>query len=431
MIEIKRNDIDNQQEAAILIAIRHPSVERAEVDEHLNELRELAKTAGAAVKHHVVQERTSPDSAYFIGRGKIEEIQELIEQHEASLLIFDDELSPAQIKNISAVLKDIKVIDRTALILDIFADHAQSSEAKTQVELAQLNYMLPRLTRAWQHLSRQVGGIGTKGPGETQLETDRRLVRTRISKLKIRLKEIDKQNETRQKKREALFRVALIGYTNAGKSSIMNALTNANVKAENQLFATLDTTIRRMNITDSLSILLSDTVGFIRKLPHQLVASFRSTLAESAHADLLLHIVDISHPHYREQIDIVDTLLSEIGVDVSEKILVFNKVDCIKNKSEIQHIKSNFDNAVFISATRHIGLSNLRKVILESFDTHYVTRDIKLKFSNGGGEHLVRSFATILEKNNDENYLYLKIKYHKENEFRLSKVLGTTNGDNY
>jgi len=324
---------------------------------------------------------------------------------------------------LSVVLKDIKVIDRTGLILDIFADHAQSSEAKTQVELAQLNYILPRLTKAWQHLSRQVGGIGTKGPGETQLETDRRLVRTRISKLKERLKEIDKQNETRRQKREALFRVALIGYTNAGKSTLMNALTDSDVKIEDKLFATLDTTIRRMNITESLSILLSDTVGFIRKLPHQLVASFRSTLAESANADLLLHVVDLSHARYEEQIDIVDTLLNEIGVDASNKILVFNKVDCINNQSEIQHIKSRFENAVFISAFRHIGLGNLKKVILESFDEHYITKDIKLKFSNGGGEHLIRSFATILEKKNDDEFLYLKIKYHKENEFRLLKVL--------
>ena len=247
--------------------------------------------------------------------------------------------------------------------------------------------------------------------------------RTRISKLKDRLKEIDKQNETRRQKREALFRVALIGYTNAGKSTLMNALTNADVKIENKLFATLDTTIRRMNITESLSVLLSDTVGFIRKLPHQLVASFRSTLAESANADLLLHIVDLSHSHYEEQINIVDTLLNEIGVDASNKILVFNKVDCIDNQAEIKHIKSRFENAVFISAYRHIGLSNLKKVVLESFDEHYITKDIKLKFSNGGGEHLIRSFATILEKKNDDDFLYLKIKYHKENEFRLSKAL--------
>ena len=383
MIEVKKNYFDTRQEIAILVGIRHPSVDRLDVDEHLNELQELAKTAGASVIGYVVQERISPDAAYFIGRGKIEEIQNLIEQHEANLVIFDDELNPAQLKNISTALKDIKIIDRTGLILDIFADHAQSSEAKTQVELAQLNYMLPRLTRAWQHLSRQVGGIGTKGPGETQLETDRRLVRTRISKLKERLKEIDKQHEIRQKKREALFRVALIGYTNAGKSTLMNALTNASVKAENKLFATLDTTIRRMQISESMSILLSDTVGFIRKLPHHLVASFRSTLKESTNADLLLHIIDVSHKRYQEQIDIVNALLNEIGANVSNRILVFNKVDLIDNQSEIQHIKSSFENAVFISADRHIGLTNLKKVILESFDKYYITRDIRLKLSDG------------------------------------------------
>lgn len=423
MIENNKNHPNNLKENAILIGIRHPSVDKCEVDEHLNELKELAKTAGAQVKGLIIQERIAPDSAYFIGKGKITKLQEMIDEQDVNLIIFDDELTPAQIKNISETLNNIKVIDRTALILDIFADHAQSSEAKTQVELAQLNYLLPRLTKAWQHLSRQVGGIGTKGPGETQLETDRRLVRTRINKLKTRLKELDKQNTIRRQKRKSLFRVALIGYTNAGKSTLMNALTNADVKIENKLFATLDTTIRRMQLTDSLSILLSDTVGFIRKLPHQLIASFRSTLAESVHADVLLHVIDISHPRYREHIDVVNALLNEIEVDTSKKIMVFNKVDCIANQSELPHIKSQYENAVFISASRQIGLTNLKKIILKSFDNYYITKDIKLKFSNGGGEHLVRSFASIIEKRHDEKFLYLKIKYHKENEYRLSKIL--------
>ena len=264
MIEIKKNYVNTLTEYAIIIGIRKPGAERIEVDEHLNELKELARTAGAEIKAQVVQERIAPNTAYFLGKGKLEQVLDLIDEHSANMVIFDDELTPAQVKNISKILGDVKVIDRTALILDIFADHAQSAEAKTQVELAQLNYLLPRLTRAWGHLSRQVGGIGTKGPGETQLETDRRLVRTRISKLRARLKIIENQNKTRRQKRDSMFRVALVGYTNAGKSTLMNALSGADVLIEDKLFATLDTTVRRAEISPSLSVLLSDTVGFIR-----------------------------------------------------------------------------------------------------------------------------------------------------------------------
>jgi GTP-binding protein HflX len=424
MIEIKNTS--NLQEVAILVGIRHPLTEKTEVDEQLAELKELARTAGAVVKGQIVQERSAPDPAFFIGKGKLEQILLLIEENNANLVIFDDELSPAQNKNISNFLKEIKVIDRTGLILDIFADHAKSIEAKTQVELAQLNYMLPRLTRAWQHLSRQLGGIGTKGPGETQLETDRRLVRTRIRTLKMRLKEMDRQSVQRARKREAMFRVALVGYTNAGKSTLMNALTQADVLIEDKLFATLDTTIRRMDLNNSMSILLSDTVGFIRKLPHQLVASFRSTLSETKNADLLLHVVDTSHPGYAEQIDVVNSLLNEIGIDQKNILLVFNKVDKLQNRSELNHIKSLYDDcALFISAERHIGLSSLKHSILESFDQFYTTKDIRLEFRRGGGEHLVRTFATILDKKHDENYLYLKIKYHKDNEYKLLKFLNS------
>jgi len=430
MIENTKNYFDKSAEQAVLVAIRLPHIDRLEAEEHLNELAELARTAGAEIVDRVVQERMSPDSAYFIGKGKLEQIGEIIEKEQVNMLIFDDELSPAQVKNISRLFEDIKILDRTGLILDIFADHAKSSEAKTQVELAQLNYILPRLTRQWQHLSRQVGGIGTKGPGETQLETDRRLVRTRISKLKSRLKEIDKQNSTRRLQRNAFFSVALIGYTNAGKSTLMNALTNADVLVEDKLFATLDTTIRRMQLSDSLAILLSDTVGFIRKLPHELVASFRSTLAESANADLLLHIVDVSHPHFQEHIDVVNALLTEMESEQLARIIVFNKVDCIVNQSLLQDLKLRYENSVFVSATRHIGLSNLKKAIMQSFDSHFCIRDIKMDFAKGGGEHLVRPFATVLNKKNDDNYLYLTIKYHYENEYKISRILEQFGVDN-
>ncbi len=423
MIEIKKNYIDTQAEHAIIIGIRRAGTERFEIDEHLNELKELARTAGAIVKAQVVQERIAPNAAYFIGKGKLEQVVELIEEHSANLVIFDDELTPAQMKNISKILEDVKVIDRTALILDIFADHAQSAEAKTQVELAQLNYLLPRLTRAWQHLSRQVGGIGTKGPGETQLETDRRLVRTRISKLHARLKVIEKQNKTRRQKRDGMFRLALVGYTNAGKSTLMNALSGADVLIENKLFATLDTTVRRAEISPSLSVLLSDTVGFIRKLPHQLVASFRSTLAESSEADLLLHIVDVSHPHFAEHIDVVNTLLTEMESNVEDRLLVFNKIDCLDSPNLIDHIRLRFEDAVFISAGRHIGLNNLKNVIVNKFETEFCTRDIKLNIQDNPGEHLFHAFATIMDKRYDEESVYLKIKYHRENEYRIEQIL--------
>ena len=307
--------------------------------------------------------------------------------------------------------------------MDIFAGHAQSAEAKTQVELAQLNYLLPRLTRAWDHLSRQVGGIGTKGPGETQLETDRRLVHTRISKLRARLKTIEKQNKTRRQKRGSMFRVALIGYTNAGKSTLMKALSGAEVLIEDKLFATLDTTVRRAEISPALSVLLSDTVGFIRKLPHQLVASFRSTLAESSDADLLLHIVDAAHPQFEEHIDVVNSLLSEMDSNVENRLLVFNKIDCFDNPAQLAQIKTKYEDAVFISARRHIGLNNLKNVILQIFDEPFCVRDIKLNFQDGAREHLFHSFATILEKHYDEEYLYLKIKYHPENEYKILQVL--------
>ncbi|KAA3609860.1 MAG: GTPase HflX [Calditrichaeota bacterium] len=423
MIEIKKNYIDTKTEFAIIIGIRRAGMERIEVDEHLNELKELARTAGAVVKAQVIQERIAPNAAYFIGKGKLEEVVDLIEEHAATIVIFDDELTPAQVKNISKLLGDVKVIDRTALILDIFADHAQSAEAKTQVELAQLNYLLPRLTRAWEHLSRQVGGIGTKGPGETQLETDRRLVRTRISKLRARLKVIEKQNTTRRQKRDTMFRVALVGYTNAGKSTLMNALSGADVLIEDKLFATLDTTVRRAEIDPSLSVLLSDTVGFIRKLPHQLVASFRSTLAESSEADLLLHIVDVSHPQFEEHIDVVNTLLAEMDSNTDNRLLILNKIDLVKNPETLQQIKVNYEEAVLISAGRHLGLNNLRNVILQKFESDFCIKDLKLNFNNGGGEHLFHSFATVLSKHYDDEFVYLKIKYHQENEYKVLQVL--------
>jgi GTP-binding protein HflX len=295
-------------ERSILVAVSTPGAGRARTEEYLEELALLASSAGALVVGRLVQERRSPDPALYIGKGKVEELAWLAVEREAQLVIVDDELSPVQVRNLERNLT-CKIIDRSALILDIFASRARSSEAKAQVELAQLQYMLPRLTRQWTHLSKQYGGIGTKGPGETQIETDRRVIRTKIGRLRERLARIGKEREVQRKGRSTMPRVALVGYTNAGKSTLLNWFSDAGVVAEDRLFATLDPTVRAVRLSPAHSILLADTVGFIRKLPHHLIASFKSTLDEVREADLLLHVVDVSHPAFNEQIAVVqDTL---------------------------------------------------------------------------------------------------------------------------
>ncbi len=422
MIETKTHIIQKEIEKAVLVALKKPTEQPWQTEDHITELSDLAKTAGAEVLEYIIQERVSPDPATFIGKGKVQELQEIIEFKKANLVIFDDELSPAQVKNIEKIL-NVKIIDRTALILDIFADHAQTSEAKTQVELAQLNYMLPRLTRQWQHLSRQVGGIGTKGPGETQLETDRRLVRTRISKLKSRLKDYEKQNRVRRQSRDTFYRAALIGYTNAGKSTLMNVLSDAGVKTEDKLFATLDTTVRKINDARFDNLLISDTVGFIRKLPHELVASFRSTLAEAIEAELLLHVVDISHTHFEEHIEVVNSILDELSITGKEILLIFNKIDLLKNKSTIAQLKNDYPNAVFISAYRHIGIKDILKKLEHKMCKDYMTEEVKLNYSKANKEHLLRPIATILSKSSDDENLYLKIRYHKDNQKQVAHIL--------
>jgi len=341
--------------------------------------------------------------------------------NEIDLVIFDDELSPAQVKNIENIIK-CKVIDRAALILDIFADHARSNEAKVQVELAQLNYLLPRLTRIWQHLSRQVGGIGTKGPGETQLETDRRLVRTRISALKKRLQKISRQVETQKKQRLSNFRAALIGYTNAGKSTLLNALTGESVLAEDKLFATLDTTIRRLELNDNSEILFSDTVGFIRKLPHHLVASFRTTLAEAMDADILLNIIDISHPHYEDHIRVVNDLLDELDIGQKPRLLVFNKVDLVKEKHLLQTVNLEYPESFFISAGKSIGLNPLINKLQEIMQSGYKIVNINIPYSAGPLEHKLHQIGTVIESKAADNFIHIKLKYALEKENQLHKV---------
>lgn len=319
---------DQTVETAVLVAVISQGQSTEEVEEYLDELAFLADTAGAVVKNRFTQNLEYPNPKTFVGKGKMEEIRTYVCDNEIETVIFDDELSPSQLRNIEEIL-ETKVLDRNNLILDIFARRAQTSHAKAQVELAQYQYLLPRLTNLWTHLSRQKGGVGMRGPGETEIETDRRIARDRIALLKEKLLKIDKQKSTQRGNREQMIRAALIGYTNVGKSTIMNALSKSEVLAENKLFATLDTTVRKV-VVGNLPFLLSDTVGFIRKLPHSLVESFKSTLDEVRESDLLIHVVDISHPNFEDQIKVVNATISEIVDTDKPTLLVFNKIDAYK-----------------------------------------------------------------------------------------------------
>ncbi|TKJ40717.1 GTPase HflX [candidate division LCP-89 bacterium B3_LCP] len=346
----------NQTERAALVGIVLKGAKPWVTDDFLDELSLLADTAGVRVVDRFVQNRQKPDPGTFIGRGKVKEIA--ARNGHFDLVIFDDDLSPVQARLLEDKIGK-RVIDRSGLILDIFARRARSKEARTQVELAQLQYLLPRLTGQWRHLERQAGGIGLRGPGETQLETDRRLVRKRISKLSSDLKRIEKQRSTQRKRRQNTFKVAIVGYTNAGKSTLLNNLTDSKAFVEDRLFATLDATVRTLKGPQAETILLIDTVGFIRKLPHHLVASFRSTLEETVVADLLLHVVDASHPHHSDQLAQVRETLEEMGLREHPRILVFNKIDQVESAAEIRQLKVEYGDAVFISALRGIKITEL------------------------------------------------------------------------
>ena len=357
-------------EKAILIGIINSVQSEIIVNEYLNELSFLTETAGGYVSKRFIQRVDKPNPKTFIGSGKIIEIQNYCIKNDIGSVIFDDELSPTQQLNLEKILRS-KIIDRTGLILDIFAQRAKTSYAKNQVELAQYQYLMPRLKGLWTHLERQKGGIGMRGPGETEIETDRRIVRDKISLLKKRLSNIDKQMSVQRGNRGSLVRVALVGYTNVGKSTLMNLITKSDVFAENKLFATLDTTVRKM-VIGNLPFLLTDTVGFIRKLPTQLVESFKSTLNEITESDLLLHIVDISHPNYEEHIDSVNEILGQIDSIDKPSILVFNKIDRLEDDS---FIKSNkLKSRVYISAEKKININELKEKIYKYVRNIHVKR---------------------------------------------------------
>ncbi len=374
---------ENRREKAVLVGLcSPPETPRSLVEEYLDELTFLADTAGADVVESFIQDKKLRDPAYCIGKGKVEELVAFVKEKEIDLVIFDDDLSPAQARNLEKSL-ECKVIDRTGLILQIFAIRAQSAQAKMQVELAQLEYMLPRLSGQWTHLSKQKGGIGNKGPGETQIETDRRLVRNRIGLLKKKLREVSLQHDTQTRGRQAVPRVSLVGYTNAGKSTLMNALCpEAEAFAENRLFATLDTKTRRLELNINKLVLLSDTVGFIRKLPHTLVESFKSTLDEVLQADFLLHVIDISHPGFEDQMHVVRETLKEIGVEHENIVEVFNKIDALEDPSLLREMSEKYPDAVFISAIRGLNILRLKEIIAEQVDRDYTERKISVHVSN-------------------------------------------------
>ena len=357
-------------EKAVLIGVINSTQNESTVKDYLNELSFLTETAGGVVSKTFIQKVDSPNPKTFIGSGKILEIQSYCKNNNIGSVIFDDELSPTQQLNLERILK-AKIIDRTGLILDIFAQRATTSYAKNQVELAQYQYLMPRLKGLWTHLERQKGGIGMRGPGETEIETDRRIVRDRISLLKKKLSNIDKQMSVQRGNRGSLVRVALVGYTNVGKSTLMNLITKSDVFAENKLFATLDTTVRKMVIRN-LPFLVTDTVGFIRKLPTQLIESFKSTLNEITESDLLLHIVDISHPNYEEHIDSVNEILGQIDSSDKPLILVYNKIDSIDDHSFIELNKS--DEKEYISAQKKININQLKEKIFKHVRKIHVKR---------------------------------------------------------
>ena len=386
----KLNYTDKKQETAVLVALTTPKQPLQKTKEYLDELAFLAETSGVKTLQRFTQKLEKPDSRTFVGKGKLEEIAAFVKDKAVDMVIFDDDLSPSQVRNLETELQ-CKILDRSLLILNIFSIRAQTSQAKTQVELAQYQYLLPRLTRMWSHLSKQKGGIGMRGPGEKELETDRRIVRDKISLLREKLDKIEKQGFTQRKSRDTMVRVALVGYTNVGKSTLMRILSKSDVFAENKLFATVDSTVRKV-VFNQIPFLLTDTVGFIRKLPTTLIESFKSTLDEIREADLLLHVVDASHPSYEEQIGIVKSTLAEIGAADKPVILVFNKIDLLKTHGEselndgqgeeidimpVDKLKATYMNqhdtvTVFISAEKGQNIDALRQVLFDKVSQiHY------------------------------------------------------------
>lgn len=408
MSDPKRIDLRIKKQDAILVAVPISGEENGE-REPLEELRGLVKTAGINVVGTLVQNRHSPDTTTYLGKGKVEELKQLAEMQEANSIVFDNNLTPAQLRNLEEAL-EIAIVDRSELILAIFAEHARTYEAQLQVELAQLLYLRPRLKRLWTHLERTEGAVGSRGPGEQQLETDRRLLDARVNELQSKLKVVEKRRQQIVSQRRDHLTVSLVGYTNAGKSTLMNALTGADVYVANQLFATLDTRTRAWSIPRWGRVLLSDTVGFIRDLPHNLVASFRSTLEEARHADLLLHVVDVSHPAAEHQIGTVNEVLKEIGIDYSEAVLVLNKVDAVENRSYVDILRASHPVAVTVSAVEGTGLQELANVVAERLSQGYLETTMETNVGNGRLFSYLAAHAEVTDREFNDSRVTFKCR---------------------
>ncbi len=389
-----QNTMTTSPARAFLVGVKLKGELQSDAENSLEELRRLAETAGMEVLAEIIQPKETPDPAYFIGRGKLEELEAIVSELEVEAVVFDNDLTPAQTRNLEKSL-DIVVVDRTSLILQIFAQRAQTKAAKLQVDLAQLQYALPRLTRMWTHLSRLGTGAGgtagvgagraggvVRGPGETQLQIDRRLIHTQISRVKKALQKVEKHRRVQRKQRQEMINVSLVGYTNAGKSTLFNALTSEKRLAEDKLFATLDPTTRLLDLPDNQHVLLSDTVGFLKKLPHHLVAAFKATLEEVVEADLLLHVVDVSHPEAESQIDAVDEVLKELGAFERPTLMLFNKIDLLE-EGHIQLFRSKYPDGIAISAQNGVGLEALKELLAERFSTQDVDVSLALAYQDG------------------------------------------------
>jgi GTP-binding protein HflX len=416
---IERNNVS--QEKALLVGVIQPGMTESLIHEHLDELELLAETAGAKIAGRITQRVSKINPATFIGKGKAEELLNQAKELDVKLIVFDDELSPGQMKNYHKISDNVKVLDRSGLILDIFHKHAKTKEARTQVDLAYMEYLLPRLTRQWTHLERQMGGIGTRaGMGETQIEIDRRLIRTRISKLKKELIRIEKERDTQSYRRQSEFRVSLVGYTNAGKSTLFKALTGSDVYIQDQLFATLDTTVRQLQIDESHQILLSDTVGFIRKLPHNLVASFKSTLKEVLEADLILVMLDISSSQIEDHIQTIENVLKDMGAQEIPKIIVLNKVDLISDGNMIEKRQREFPNSVTVSAQQHLRLSELRSRIIAKMEESFQTIDLEFSYDQGKTIAHAQEGVEVLKREYEETRVKLRIRGSRS---RINQIL--------
>ncbi|MBL7999030.1 MAG: GTPase HflX [Candidatus Kapabacteria bacterium] len=404
-----------ENERGIIASVVRKGADRNEVTEHLDELEFLATTANVEIAARLIQERERPDLASYIGRGKVQELKQLVEDNKAAFVLFDDELSPVQIRNLEREL-EVKVIDRSALILDIFAHRARTVEARTQVELAQLQYLMPRLSRMWTHLSKQYGGVGTKGPGETQIETDRRIIRYRIQRLKEKLREIDQQKVVQRKQRQSQIRFALVGYTNAGKSTLMNHITGADVYMEDKLFATLDTTVRQFTLPGGQTALLSDTVGFIRKLPAHLIASFRSTLAESIEADMLIHLVDCTNPMYTEHIAVVRETLAGLNIGDKPVLLVFNKIDALEDREQVSALEYEYPGCILLSAATGYNVRSLLSAMQLYVDGLGSDYSMLIPYKNMGDVAALYSVGEILERTDGDDGVEIHLRVLREKE---------------